>query len=333
MSIVMVTGCCGMIGSHVVDRLIENGHKVWGVDDMSGGMRTNLPPDFDLVQMNCIEAKCLEFVNGADPVDFVIHCAAFAAENLSHNARVFTIQNNLVGEAVMRNFCIRHNVKCMVSLSSIAVMGHQRPPFDDDTPPMPADPYGVTKFAGELDARAAHAFHGLNYCVMRPHNVIGIRQNYADRFRNVAAIFIRQAFEGKPLTIFGDGFQTRAFSPVSYVSKVIAATIDSPECWNHVFNVGAEFPVSVDQLARTICALVGVKPNIVHLPARQEAEEAWMTHEKCRRFFPEIPIPPAEALVETLSGMVEEMRGKTFPPMQKGPTIELKEGLPESWKS
>jgi UDP-glucose 4-epimerase len=329
MSKVLVTGAAGFIGSHVADYILRNGHESTIIDDLSGGFKENVPKQSDFAMGNVCDPLFVGKVFSKYRPDFVIHCAAFAAENLSHNCRVFTIQNNLVGEGVIRNACINHDVKCMVSLSSIAVMGHEAPPFDDNTQPHPKDVYGVMKYAGELDAAAAHDFHGLNYCVVRPHNVVGIRQNYSDKFRNVAAIFIRQALEGKPLTIFGDGSQTRAFSPVSYVSQIIAEIVDKPEVWNQTFNVGSDNVMTVIALAKLICKIVGVKENFNFLPARKEASHAHMIHTTCQKHFAHVPEPDLE---DVLSAMIVEACAKGFLPMQEGPYIEVKKGLIESWK-
>jgi len=330
MSRVLVTGCAGMIGSHVCDRLLENSHEVYGVDDLSGGVRENVPKAVRFFKDDIGDAFAMRHAFSVAQPDFVIHGAAFAAENLSHNTRVFTIENNLAGEAVIRNLSIEFDVKCMVSLSSIAVMGHQEPPFHDDTTPSPRDPYGICKFAGELDARAAREFHGLNYCVVRPHNCLGTRQNYSDRYRNVAAIFVRQALEGKPLTIFGTGEQTRAFSPVSYVSEIIAKTIDRPACWNQPFNVGCEDVITVKDLANLVILTSGANTYPQYLEARKEASHAHMTHGICAELFKEVVC--RDSIVTALQGMIDEARTKGFRPMQKGPRIEVAKGLPDSWK-
>lgn len=332
MSRVLVTGAAGFIGSHVVDRLLDRGHSVYGVDDMSGGNSGNLNANMaGFARGDCAQEYFMGMVFDQQPFDFVIHCAAFAAENLSNNTRVFTIRNNLVAEGIVRNLCIRHKVKCLVSLSSIAVMGHQQPPFDESMEPRPSDVYGITKYAGELDAKVAFHAHDLEYVVFRPHNVIGVRQNLCDRFRNVASIFIRQAIEGNPMTIFGTGRQTRQFSPVSYVSDIIASSIDHPKTWNTVYNVGSDEIWSVLVLARTICKLAGVEENFHYLPHRNEALHAHMRHDKCRKFFEHIQPPPS--IEPVLDAMIKCARVEGLGAMQAGPTIEILEKLPEIWKT
>lgn len=327
---VFVTGLAGFLMSHVADHLLKAGHKVWGVDNLSGGVEENVPDGAINFVGDITHGPVIESLFDHFQPEVCIHGAAMAAENLSNFCRVFTIQNNLVGESIIRNACINHGVKCMISLSSIAVMGHQKPPFFDGTTPLPADPYGITKFAGELDARAAHDFHGLNFCVCRPHNVIGVRQNYSDPHRNVAAIFVRQAIEGRPFTIFGDGSQTRAFSPVSYVAQIIAETVDRPDVWNQAFNVGSDQVMTVKSLAELVAQIAEVPiRNLGYLPARKEASHAHMIHSICQKHFAHVP---QQSIEEVIREMVAEARAKGFRPMQKGPEIEVHAGLPESWR-
>jgi UDP-glucose 4-epimerase len=118
--------------------------------------------------------------------------------------------------------------------------------------PQPEDPYGIAKYAVELDLKETHEMFGLNYVIFRPHNVYGENQNLGDRYRNVIGIFMNQIMQGQPMTIFGDGTQTRAFSYIDDVAPVIAASIARPESYNQVFNVGADKPYSVNELATVV---------------------------------------------------------------------------------
>lgn len=326
---VFLTGMAGFIGSHVADRLCRN-YDVIGLDNLVGGYARNVPDTVNAYKGSCLNAELVEGIFAHYSPRFVIHCAAMAAENLSHNCRCHTYQNNLLGETTIRNAAIRHKVECMVSLSSIAVMGHQTPPFTEDTAPAPCDPYGISKYAGEMDAHAAHEFFGLNHVIFRPHNVIGTRQNLADRYRNVAAIFCRCIREGKPLPIFGDGLQTRAFSPVSYVADIIAASIETPEAWNQTFNVGSDEPMTIYQLKELLEKLMKKPLPVEHHEFRKEAVHAHMTHEKVRANFP--LIQQTESVEDVLSDMLEEVFSRDLPPMQAGPEIEIEANLPAAWK-
>lgn len=326
---VLITGLCGMIGSHVAERVLRD-FSVVGMDDLSGGNVENVPQGALFQWASIANASAVQRIFEKYQPRFVIHCAAMAAENLSHNCRVHTYQNNLVGEAIIRNAAIKYGVECMVSMSSIAVMGHQEPPFTEETTPAPCDPYGVSKWAGEMDARCAKEFFDLNYVVFRPHNVIGRAQSLSDRYRNVASIFIRAIKEGKPLPIFGDGEQTRAFSPVSYVADVIAASIQRPATWNQIYNVGSDDPMSVNQLAAMLEKLMKKPLPRIYMEQRKEAVHAHMTHDKVRAIFPDIR--PQEDIESVLSNMLEEALTSDLPPMQKGPDIEIAKNLPASWK-
>ena len=102
---------------------------------------------------------------------------------------------------------------------------------------------------------------GLDYIIFRPHNVYGERQNIADRYRNVVGIFMNQILQGEPMTIFGDGTQTRAFSYIDDVAPIMAAAIDEPRAWNEVFNVGADRPWQLNELAERVAAAMGVAPR------------------------------------------------------------------------
>lgn len=325
---VLITGIAGCLGSAIGERLQDNFTTI-GIDNLSGGRLEHLPLHSRFIQMSCLDADRVERLFTAYRPQWVIHCAAMAAENLSHNARVHTYTNNLVSEAVIRNACIKHDVQCMVSMSSIAVMGHQPPPFDEETPIACADPYAVSKAAGEMDARIAKEFHDLNYVVFRPHNCVGIRQNLSDRYRNVASIFIRAIIEGRPLPIFGDGTQTRAFSPVSYVADVIAASIQRPGTWNATYNVGSDNPISIMQLKWLFDDIVDCVLPVEHHEFRKEAVHAHMKHDKVRAAFPDIR--ETESLEEVLTAMLMEARNSPLPPMQMGPKIEVSKNLPAAW--
>ncbi len=163
--------------------------------------------------------------------------------------------------------------------------------------PRPEDPYGIAKYAVELDLAAAFQMFDLPYIIFRPHNVYGERQNIADKYRNVIGIFMNQAMQGQPMTIFGDGLQTRAFSYIDDVAPLIARAPLVPEAYRQVFNIGADQPETVLALAQATARALGVEPQIQHLPARHEVVHAFASHDKARRFFqPDRPVPLSEGL-------------------------------------
>jgi UDP-glucose 4-epimerase len=329
---VLVTGAAGFIGSHVCDALIANGHRVIGMDNLSGGVVENVPAACEFWQRDFTCPKQVELVFSECRPDIVIHAGAYAAEILSPHIRRFNYENNLLGSINLINAAVNHRCKGFVFLSSIATYGHQKPPFYEMTPLAPADPYGVAKMAVELDLKAAHAMFGLPYIIFRPFNVYGPRQNIGDAYRNVIGIFMNQCLKREPMTIFGDGSQTRAFSYISDVAPVIATSIDRPECWGLTFNIGGTRAMRVDVLSELVWYALGNKgPYQRHkLEARKEARHAFCDTTKARIFFK--GLMPDVSLEDGLPLMAEWVLKHGSRSTSKFANIEIEEGLPEIWK-
>ena len=218
--------------------------------------------------------------------------------------------NNLIGTVNLINQSILHGVKCFVFTSSIAVYGTNQTPMTEELTPQPEDPYGIAKYAVELDLAAAQHMFDLPYIIFRPHNVYGERQNIADKYRNVIGIFMNQVMSGQPMTIFGDGLQTRAFSHIDDVAPIISRAPLVKEAYYQVFNVGADEPYTVLSLAQEVAHAFGVELHIVHLKARNEVVHAFASHERIRQVFDE---PQPVPLSEGIKRMAEWAR-KSGPP-------------------
>ncbi|MCB0156157.1 MAG: NAD-dependent epimerase/dehydratase family protein [Anaerolineae bacterium] len=324
----LVTGGAGFIGSHVAKWLLKADTEVVVLDDLSGGFPDNVPAGAKFIDGSITDYPLIEQLFAAEKFDYVYHLAAYAAEGLSHFIRRFNYTNNLIGSVNLINQSILHRVKCFVFTSSIAVYGAGQVPMTEEMVPQPEDPYGVAKYAVELDLRAAHEQFGLNYIIFRPHNVYGEGQNTGDKYRNVIGIFMNQILAGQPMTIFGDGQQTRAFSYIDDVAPVIAASVHHPAAYGHVFNVGGDQPYSVNELARTVAEVMGVAPNLKYLQARNEVVHAASDHEKIRQFF-DVPTPVSlRAGLTKMVAWVNEV-GVRQPTTFEG--IEIPQGLPEGW--
>src|SRR5438270_7427335 len=152
---VLVTGGAGFIGSHVARHCLNMGFKVVVLDDLSGGFEDHLPEGVSFVKGSVYDETLVEELFNQYHFDYVYHLAAYAAEGLSHFIRRFNYNNNLVGSINLINESIKHEVKCFVFTSSIAVYGPGQVPMREDMIPQPEDPYGVAKYAVELDLRAA----------------------------------------------------------------------------------------------------------------------------------------------------------------------------------
>ena len=238
--------------------------------------------------------------------------------------------NNLIGSVNLINAAVRHGVKGFIFTSSAAVYGDAIGPCHEDlTRPRPMDPYGIAKLAVEQDSECAHRLWGLPYVIFRPHNVYGERQNCADPYRNVIGIFMRQALAGEPLTIFGDGEQSRAFTHVSDVAPVIAAAIDNPEAWGQTFNIGAGQSYTINVLAEVVQGTMQMGRHTIHLPAREEAANVTCDHRKAKMI---LGAQPQVGISEGLARMAQWVRAN--PPQQPTPfaNIEIEKGLPPSWR-
>lgn len=325
----LVTGGAGFIGSHVARHCLALGHEVVVLDDLSGGFQDQVPVGAVFVRGSVTDAALLGELFEKHRFDYVYHLAAYAAEGLSHFIRRFNYTNNLIGSINLINLAVRHEVKCFVFTSSIAVYGAAQLPMTEETVPQPEDPYGIGKYAVELDLRAAHEMFGLNFVIFRPHNVYGEHQNIGDRYRNVVGIFMNQIMEGKPLTVFGDGTQTRAFSYIDDVAPPIAGCVGISDAQNQVFNIGADKPYSVNDIAHAVAAALGTRPDIRYLPARNEVLHAYATHEKAHQVFGKGPEVSLDAGIAKMAAWARKTGARKSPVFKE---IEVDKNMPPSWR-
>ena len=326
----LVTGGAGFIGSHVAHHCLKRGDRVVVLDDLSGGFRDQVPAGAVFVEGSITDHALLSRLFKEHKFDYVYHLAAYAAEGLSHFIRRFNYTNNVIGSTNLINEAVKHEVKCFVFTSSIAAYGAAPLPMREDMVPQPEDPYGIAKYAVELDLRAAHEQFGLEYVVFRPHNVYGEHQNLGDRYRNVIGIFMTQIMRGEPLTIFGDGEQTRAFSYVDDVAPHIARSPMIPEAIGQVINIGADAPFSVNQLADVVGRAFGATPKLVHLPARNEVQHAYCDHERARRIFGEFTPVSLEDGVQRMAKWATRVGARRSAAFD---AIEVRKNMPSIWNS
>ncbi len=324
----LVTGGAGFIGSHVARHCLAMNQEVVVLDDLSGGFRDQVPEGAIFVQGSVTDNALVTRLFEEHKFTYVYHLAAYAAEGLSHFIRRFNYTNNLIGSVNLINESVRGDVRCFVFTSSIAVYGANQLPMKEDLVPQPEDPYGVSKYAVELDLRAAHHMFGLNSVVFRPHNVYGEHQNIGDRYRNVIGIFMNQIMQNRPMTVFGDGTQSRAFSYIDDVAPYIAKCVNVPASYNQVINIGADRPYAVNQLVQVVADALGARPQVTHLAARKEVLHAYSDHEKARRLFGE---SAGTSLEEGIGRMAAWARKVGARQSQEFGNIEVMKNLPEGW--
>jgi len=326
----LVTGCAGFMGSHVAEELLGMGHRVVGLDDLSGGFVANNPAGLEFYEGSVCDAAMVDRLFSAHQFDYVFHLAAYAAEGLSHFIKRFNYTNNLIGSVNLINAAVNAgSVRCFVFTSSIAVYGPGQTPMTEAMTPTPEDPYGIAKFAVEQDLAESRAMFGLNHIIFRPHNVYGERQNIGDRYRNVIGIFMNQVMQGQPMTVFGDGGQTRAFTHVSDVAPLIARSVERPACYNETFNIGADTPRTVLELTRIVAEAMGVRPNVRHLEARHEVVHAFSSHAKVRRLLGDlIRDVPLEGGIQRMAAWARATGPRAS---KRFEGIEVRNNLPPSW--
>lgn len=325
---VLVTGGAGFIGAHVSQELLNLGYKVVVLDDLSGGFKDNVPERAMFVEGSILDVQLLQALFRTHRFDYVFHLAAYAAEGLSHFIKRFNYENNVIGSINLINESVNSDVKCFVFTSSIAVYGANQLPMREDLTPNPEDSYGIAKLTVEMELAVTKRMFGLNYIIFRPHNVYGEKQNLGDKYRNVIGIFMNQLMQRKPVTIFGDGNQTRAFTYIGDVAPRIAASVATKSCYNEIFNIGADHFYSVNQLVDVVAKAMGETPTKVHLAPRNEVMHAYADHSKVENAFPLKESTSLEAGIQKMANWaraVGSRKSKNFD------HIEIRRNLPQGW--
>ena len=329
MKVSLVTGGAGFIGAHVSLDLIKQGQQVIVLDDLSGGFIENLDPRVRFINGSINDVELVAEIFKSNKIDYVYHLAAYAAEGLSHFIKRFNYNNNLIGSINLINESVKHEIKCFVFTSSIAVYGKAQLPMNEEMTPAPEDSYGIAKFAVEQELKCTREIFGLNYLIFRPHNVYGEFQNIGDKYRNVVGIFMNQLLKGEPLTIFGDGLQTRAFSYISDIAPVISRSVECEDAYNNVFNIGADQDYTVNHLAKAVMEAIEINAPIRYLPARKEVIHAYSDHSKIKRYFSNAnKNTPLNEGLNIMAKWVREVGSRTSPSFKN---IELHKNLPEVW--
>jgi UDP-glucose 4-epimerase len=324
----LVTGGAGFMGAHLSAELLKMGHKVIVLDDLSGGFKENLPDKTIFIEGSVTDHELLADMFNTYQFDYVYHLAAYAAEGLSHFIKRFNYTNNLIGSVNLINESVKHKIKCFVFTSSIAVYGSLKPPMTEDMIPEPEDSYAIAKRAIEHELRVTREMFGLEYIIFRPHNVYGEYQNLGDKYRNVIGIFMNQIMQGKPLTIFGDGLQTRAFTYIGDITPHIANSVNVKEAINQIFNIGANQEYTVKELATAVMKAMNADFELRYVEPRNEVVHAYASHEKAEKI---LGIKSYTSLESGLEKMANWARKAGIKKSQKFRNIEISENLPPIW--
>lgn len=285
---ILITGVAGLLGSRLAEYILENHPSctVVGIDNLSGGFIENVDPRVIFYQTDLVE-EAIDGIFEDNKIDYVFHFAAYAAEGLSPFIRTYNYKNNTIATAKVVNACIKNNIKRLVFTSSMAVYGHGwegKRPFEESDIPRPIDPYGIAKYACEMDIQVAGEQHGLDWCIIRPHNVYGIKQNIWDKYRNVLGIWMYQHINNMPMTIFGDGKQTRAFSYIDDCLQPLLNAALLKEASKQIINLGGTVFTSINE-ANSILREVIKNGDVEYREGRHEVKDAYPTWAKSQEIL------------------------------------------------
>ncbi len=268
---ILVTGGAGFIGSHLVDALLASGRSVRVLDDFSTGKRSNLPLDngrLEVLEGNVADADhVLAAVEGCAAV---AHLAAVASVQASVDDPVATHRSNFIGTLNVCEAMRTHGVKRVLFSSSAAVYGQngEGTAIGEDTPKAPLTPYASDKLASEYYLDFYRRQHGLEPAIFRFFNIYGLRQDPSSPYSGVISIFTERAAKGLPISIFGDGEQTRDFLYVDDLVRLLMQALSATSVEEGAVNVGLNQATTLLQLLQAIGGVLGGLPEITHLPAR-----------------------------------------------------------------
>lgn len=335
---VLVTGAAGFMGSHLVDALVAEGHQVYGVDDMSGGYWRNVHPQSEFTVLDLRDQEATDAYIRQHRPEIIFHMAADATEGRSQFTPISSTERNYLAYLHVLVPAIREGMRKMVLISSMSVYGAQPVPFSEEMPRLPEDIYAIAKASMERSTEILAEVHGFQYTIIRPHNVYGERQNLADPYRNVIAIFINRLLQGRPFYIYGDGEQKRAFSHVDdFTPYCLRAGFDDAAN-GEIFNIGPREEHSINEVARLVLRHFGYDPDNppealrpVYLPPRpKEVREAYCTLEKAQRLLGYRTTVLLDAGIRRMVAWAKELGPQPMRYLENG--LELTTGnAPATW--
>ena len=329
---IFITGIAGFLGSHIADKLIEQGNEVAGCDNLIGGYMENVPEDSEFYQVDAIYLNQMKKMT--KNVDLIIHTACTAYEGLSVFSPYLVGQNTYQISMSVFTAAASNNISNVINCSSMARYGEQSVvPFTEDLIPKPQDPYGIAKLASEQTLDILSSVHGFNYVNLVPHNIIGPRQKFDDPYRNVVSIMINRILNGKPPIIYGDGTQERCFSDIDDVVDPIIRSINNKNVIGETINIGPdEDVITIKDLAFKILDVLNsdLEPMFVD-PRPQEVKQAHCSANKARELLGYNTTVNLDDSIEKIANWIIKVGPKKF---RYHLDIEIiNEKTPETWKN
>ena len=335
---IFITGVAGFLGSHLADKLLEQGYIVHGCDNLKGGFASNVNPRVHFNVANCRDYDTMRML--IDGCDVVIHCAATAHEGLSVFSPSFITKNIYEASVTTISASIASGVKRFVFCSSMARYGNQGLPrdshvhteFREHMKPMPVDPYGIAKVAAEQTLKVLCDVHDMEYNIAVPHNIVGPRQRFDDPFRNVLSIMANRNLQGLPSYIYGDGEQKRCFSYIDDCVSCLEKLATDPTIVNETINIGPdENPITINKAAKLVARECNFQDEPIYVdPRPQEVKVATCSSDKARKLLGYKTTTTVEEAIAKTVEYIREVGPKTF---DYDFPLEIKnDKTPKTWK-
>ena len=268
---ILVTGGAGFIGAHIVRRLVKEGHRVRVVDNLSTGSLQRLAdvvPAIEFIEADLAEPLICDDV--VDGIELVIHQAAIPSVQRSIQDPVASNRSNITATLNLLESCRKYNVRRLIYAASSSAYGDTETlPKREDMPPNPLSPYALQKLVGERYCQLYHELYGLETVCLRYFNVFGPGQDPHSEYSAVIPKFINRILAGQPLTVFGDGEQSRDFTYVENVVRGNLAALYARQAAGKVFNVAYGERTSLNTLIQILERILGVKAAVRYEMARK----------------------------------------------------------------
>lgn len=339
---IAITGVAGLIGSWIAEKLLEQGHKVIGFDNMFGGYYSSLvclsnkDENFRVQYVDVSNYKNLQNIVAElkyNNIDVIYHCAAIAPEGYSVFSPSIISNSVFMGSTVMGTAAIQAGVKRFINCSSMSRYGDQKGPFYEWMETKPVDPYALSKVAAEQQLAMLGLMHDMEVVHTIPHNVIGPRQKFNDPYRNVVSIMTNLMLQGRQPIIYGDGSQTRCFSMIQDDVQIYLNLLDCEIKHGEAFNIGPDDrEISILDLANLIADIIGFDLSPIFEEARpHEVMHPICSSDKIRERF---GFSSKITLEDGIKSIVDYIKKEGPKPFDYHIPLEItnKENIPKTWK-